>query len=113
MPDRYSYLIGKRYEEENLGIGRPYIDVKSQTAETDGQKTGQNDLFNSQPDNETDDISPTVPTPNKTEIIAELSQNAHMSEMGKFRDFEQDGSSLRIYDIYRYHAHLYHFIFNY
>jgi len=47
MPDQYSYLIGKRYGEENLGTGRPKTDVKSQTDETGGQKSDQSDPFNS------------------------------------------------------------------
>jgi hypothetical protein len=113
MPDQYSYLIGKRYGEENLGVGRPETDVKSQTNETGGHKSGNNCLFDSQPNNENGDISPPAPTTNKTEIIADFSGSAQVSETAKFRDFEQDNSSLRIYDIYRYHVHLYHFIFNY
>ena len=43
-----------------------------------------------------------IPIQTVNRIIEELSQNAHLSEMGKFRDFEQDGSTLRIYDIWNF-----------
>jgi len=166
MPDQYSYLIGKRYEKEKLNSTDNHP-----TFENSATSKGNNCPFNSNPPDNTDDISPTAPTTHKTaadiatqigvsektvrrdaefakavdqeaqqkkkiydlwlacetqtsieeitgipqrnvsDIIANFTGSSKITETGKFRDFEQDGSALRIYDIYRYHAHLYPFIF--
>jgi len=43
-----------------------------------------------------------IPQQTVNRIIADFTQNRQLSEMGKFRDFDQENSALRIYDIWNF-----------